>query len=62
MAKGWKIILWTAGVLLLLGIALGAVSLLTGGSPGRIMETTGVLDYSKFISTEQLALLRSLLP
>jgi hypothetical protein len=55
VAKAWKIILIIAAALFVLGLALAAASLISGGSLSRILSTTDVEDYTKFISREQLA-------
>jgi hypothetical protein len=54
VAKAWKIILIIAAALFVLGLALAAASLISGGSASRILSTTDVEDYTKFISREQL--------
>jgi hypothetical protein len=54
VAKVWRIILIIAAALFVLGLALATVSLISGGSASRILSTTDVADYTKFISREQL--------
>jgi hypothetical protein len=62
MSKVWKVVLITAAALFILGLAAALVSLITGGSASRILSTTDVADYTKFISREDLRFLLSLLP
>ena len=54
MSKVWRRVAIVFSVLMILGIALLAVSYATGGSFERLIRTTDIADMTKFISREQL--------
>lgn len=54
MSKVWRVVWIVCGILLLLGLAVGAVALLTGGSLSRVLATTDIADMTKFFTREQL--------
>jgi len=49
-----RLVVFLAMALLVLGLALALVSFVTGGSVSRILSTTDVADYTKYVSQEQL--------
>ena len=54
MSRVGRIVLFLAVALLVLGLALALVSVVTGGNFSRIVSTTDLTDYTKFVSQEQL--------
>lgn len=54
MSKVWRWVAIVFSVLMILGIALLAVAYATGGSIGRLIQTTDIADMTKFVSRDQL--------
>ena len=54
MGKMWRLVLTICVILLILGVAVTAVGLLTGGSISRILQTTDIADLTKFFSRDQI--------
>ena len=54
MSRVGRLVVFLAMALLVLGLALALVSFVTGGSVSRILSTTDVADYTKYVSQEQL--------
>jgi hypothetical protein len=61
MRKAWRTMLIMTAALLVLGLVLCAVSFFTGGSVSRILDTTDVEDYTKYIDMDQIEAIWSLL-
>ena len=54
MGNIWKWVAIIAAFILVIGIALIGVAYATGGSVQRVMETTDIMDMTKFLSREVL--------
>ncbi len=54
MSKVWRWVAIIFSALMILGIALLAVSYATGGSLGRLIRTSDIADMTKFISRDRL--------
>ena len=58
MSKVWRWVAIAFSVLMIFGIALLAVAYATGGSFERLIQTTDIADMTKFVSRDQLLVMR----
>ena len=54
MAKIWRVVAMISVFLFILGAALIGVAYATGSSFDRLMQTTDIMDMTKFFTREQL--------